>query len=249
MPVSASLWAASTAIRIASLDLCADEYLLMFARRDQIASVSRVVTDRDDSPLWRVARGLPINRGQMEDLIEQRPTLILTTGGGGKSTVAIAAKMGIQTVILPHASTIDDVAHNVAMVAALTGQTGRARRWQDRLDALRDSAPRPTDSAFLGQGGQTVSRDSLPARWMRLAGYRQLNVPGGRVTLESLILTPPGVLLKSDYRRVQMSRGQQWLGHPLLSRTSIRTVVTDGRPWTCAGPLMPYEIERLRRVE
>lgn len=249
MPVSASLWAASAAIRIASLDLCADEYLLMFARRDQIASVSRVVMDRADSPLWRIARGLPVNRGQIEDLITLRPNLILTTGGGGKSTAAIAARMGIRTATLPHASTIDDVARNVATVVALTGQTGRARRWQGRLDALRNTAPRLTKAVFVGQGGLTVSRDSLSARWMRLAGYGQVHVPGGRLTFESLTLTPPDVLLKSDYRRTQRSRAQQWLQHPLLSRTGGRSVITDGRPWTCAGPLMPYEIERLRRVE
>lgn len=248
MPVSASLWAASAAIRIASLDLCADEYLLMFAGRDQIASVSRLAADRAESPLWQVARGLPANRGDVEDLIATRPTLILTTGGGGKSTVAIAAKMGIRTVTLPYPSTIDDVARNVETVATLTGKKSAARRWRARLDRLNAAMPSSADAAFLGQGGLTISPTSLSAHWMRLAGYRQIDVKGGRLTLETMILSPPAVLLKSDYRRTQISRGQQWLDHPLLTRTHSRTVVTDGRPWTCAGPLMPYEIARLRRV-
>ena len=45
MPVSASLSAVSAALRVASLDLCADEYLLLLARPSEIASVSRLSHD------------------------------------------------------------------------------------------------------------------------------------------------------------------------------------------------------------
>ena len=49
MPVSASLLAASSALRVASLDLCADEYLLLLARPAEVASVSRLAHDPADS--------------------------------------------------------------------------------------------------------------------------------------------------------------------------------------------------------
>ena len=56
------------------------------------------------------------------------------------------------------------------------------------------------------------------------------------------------MLLRSDYRQDQYSRGQAWLAHPLAgARGASREVVTDGRRWTCMGPLLIEEIERLRR--
>jgi iron complex transport system substrate-binding protein len=43
-----------------------------------------------------------------------------------------------------------------------------------------------------------------------------------------------------------MSGGARWLDHPVVRRAGARQVVTDGRPWTCMGPAMIPEIERLR---
>ena len=82
-----------------------------------------------------------------------------------------------------------------------------------------------------------------------LAGFRQRDLPGGRATLETLAISPPKVLLRSTYRRSQPSLGQRWLDHPLARRSTARTIDTHGRPWTCAGPLMVYEIERLRGLK
>lgn len=82
---------------------------------------------------------------------------------------------------------------------------------------------------------------------MALAGLRQRRLPGDRVPLETLITHPPAVLLRSDYRQGQYSAAQRWLSHPVASRArGSRTIVTDGRRWTCMGPLLIGEVLRLR---
>ena len=48
MPAFASLLAASAALRVASLNMCTDEYLLLLARPSEIASVSRLSRDPAD---------------------------------------------------------------------------------------------------------------------------------------------------------------------------------------------------------
>jgi iron complex transport system substrate-binding protein len=63
-----------------------------------------------------------------------------------------------------------------------------------------------------------------------------------------LATRPPAVLLRSAYRRGERSLGQSWLDHPLAKPKQSRIVTVDGRPWTCAGPLMLGEVERLRRM-
>jgi iron complex transport system substrate-binding protein len=56
------------------------------------------------------------------------------------------------------------------------------------------------------------------------------------------------LLLRSDYRAGQYSNGQRWLSHPAARLAAhVRTLPTDGRRWTCMGPLLIDEIERLRR--
>lgn len=247
MPAFASLLAASAALRIASLDLCADEYLLLLARPSEIASVSRLSHYRADSPLWRHGRKFSANRGTLESVLVSRPTLLLRMGGGGKATSLIARRMRMRTLDLPFPASVADVESNMVRVATALGDARRAAPWSARLRRIEGDAPNPRDAIFISGGGLTIEAASLGAEWMRLAGLRQRRVPGGRVSLETLAIRPPQVLLRSDYRRSEVSLGQRWLDHPLVGKAQSRVIVTDGRPWTCAGPLMLAEIERLRR--
>ncbi|HET9334952.1 MAG TPA: hypothetical protein VFO12_00940 [Sphingomicrobium sp.] len=248
MPGFASLLAASAAVRVASLNMCTDEYLLLLARPQQVASVSRLSRDPADSSLWRLGQRFPGNRGDLESALRARPNLLITMGGGGRATAMIARRMGLQTIDLPFPMTIGEVASNMDRVASALGEPARAlpwKRWLARLQAV----PQPTrDAIFLGSGGNSVGAQSVEAEWMKLAGLRQRALPGGRASLELLATRPPAVLLRSAYRRTERSIGQIWLDHPLARPKASKIVTIDGRPWTCAGPLMLGEIERLRRA-
>jgi iron complex transport system substrate-binding protein len=246
MPAFASLLAASAALRIASLNMCADEYLLLLARPAEVASISRLSRDPADSSLWRIGRRFPENRGDLESALPARPNLLLTMGGGGRATASIARRMKLKTIDLPFPATIDDVEHNLVRVAGALGDARRAIPWSRKLAALRRSQGPPADAIFLGAGGNSVGEASLEAQWMRLAGLRQRSIPGGRASLELLATNPPAVLLRSTYRRNERSLGQSWLDHPLARPKRSRILMTDGRPWTCAGPLMVEEIVRLK---
>lgn len=248
MPGFASLLAASAAVRVASLNMCADEYLLLIARPAEIASVSRLSRDPADSSLWQLGKRYPGNRGDLESALKTRPNLVLTMGGGGRSTMVIAERMGLKTVDLPFPVTIDDVARNLSTVAAALGEPRRAEPWQRRLSGLRRTSLAPQDAIFVGSGGNSVGAQSVEAQWMRLAGLRQRSLPGGRASLELLATRPPAVLLRSSYRRSERSIGQTWLEHPLARPKTSRILEIDGRPWTCAGPLMLGEVERLRKL-
>lgn len=248
MAVFASLLVAS--VRIASLNLCSDEYLLLLATPGEVASVSRLAQDPAESALAPMARRVPSNRGRIEDVIALRPDVVLTMGGGGgRSSGSIARALGMHVVDLPQPGTLDGVAANLRAVAGALGDLRRANPPIAKLDRLRASSPRiGIDSIYLGHGGISQSLGSLGTQWMRTAGLLQRPLSGGKASLEILAATPPKLLLISNYRSGQMSQGQRWLTHPLVTRTPSRRVITDGRPWTCAGPLMIAEIERLRRI-
>ena len=243
MAASALLAAAS----VASLNLCTDEYLLLLARPQEIASVSFLSQDPQESPLWQLARRFHSNRGSLEDVLAQKPKTVLTMGGGGRATSLIAHRMGIRAIDLRPVSAVDDVASNFKAVAISLGDPDRATPWLKRLARLRATAPiKARDAVWLGGGGQTIGVSSVGADWMRLAGLAQRPLKGDRISLETLLVRPPSVLVQSTYRHGEFSRGAQWLNHPIVRNARARRLQADGRAWTCMGPLVIGEVERFR---
>lgn len=235
--------------RVASLNLCTDELLLMLADPRQIASVTHLAQKPQETPLWRRARAYPRNDGSLLSVTPLRPDLVLTMGGGARDRVRIAQRLGIRVVDLPFPQSLADVERSVAVAAAALGRPGAGARVLAQMAALKRLRPvAAADTIWLGGGGRSVGVAGLAAEWMRLAGLRQRRLQGDRVSLEQLLARPPAVLLRSDYRSGQYSSGQRWLAHPLaLGLRRSRNLATDGRRWSCMGPLMIAEIARLRR--
>lgn len=245
MPASVLLAAAS----VASLNLCADEYLLLLAKQQEIASVSYLSQDPLESPLWKLAKPHHANRGSLEQVLARRPAIVLTMGGGGRATALIARRLGIRAVDLRYTTSLDDVETNFRTVAAALGQPSRAAPWIARLRKLRRTAPKQAlDTIWIGGGGQSFGASSPGAQWLRLAGLDQRPLNGDRASLETLLVRPPEVLVQSSYRRRQVSSATRWLDHPIVRRADARKLTTDGRAWTCLGPLLIGEIERLRNA-
>lgn len=236
--------------RVASLNLCTDELLLMLAEPAQIASVTHLSQSPAETPLWRLGRRHPRNDGSLLSVVRFRPDLVLTMGGGARDRARIAERLGIRTLDLPFPQSIADIERSIALVGAALGRGGQAKLLLGRIAELRRTRPRlGIDTIWLGGGGRSVGATGLAAEWMALAGFRQRTLQGDRVSLEQLLVAPPKVLLRSDYRSGQYSGEQRWLSHPLAKGTrKSKTIVTDGRRWTCMGQVMIGEVARLRKV-
>jgi iron complex transport system substrate-binding protein len=236
--------------RAASLNLCTDELLLLLAEPGQIASVSHLAQKSAETPLWQRARRYPANDGSLVSVAPLKPDLVLNMGGGARDRVRLAERLGIRILDLPYPQSLADIRKAVETVAAALGTTERARPLLDGMARLQHARPQAAvDTIWLGGGGRSVNPKSLASQWMALAGFRQRALPGDRATLEQLLVRPPSVLLRSDYRSGQYSGEQRWLSHPLAkARSGTRTIVTDGRTWTCMGPLLVAEIARLKAL-
>ncbi len=257
MRVSASLSAISLVLaapaaaapgRVASLNLCTDELVMMLAAPAQIVSVTHLAQQQAETPLWHQARRYRRNDGSLLSVVPMRPDLVVNMGGGGRDRLRIAERLGIGTVDLPFARSLADVAESIRRLSLALGRPAEGAALLRRMAALMRSAPpHRRDTIWLGGGGRTVSAEGLEAQWMALAGLRQRPMRGDRVSLEALVVRPPAVVLRSDYRQGQYSAGQRWLAHPAARGPGgARTIPTDGRRWTCMGPLLVDEVLRLR---
>jgi len=234
--------------RVASLNLCTDELLLLLGEPRQIASVSYLSQLPEETPLWSRARAYRRNDGSLLAVAALKPDLVLTMGGGGRDRAGIGAKLGFRVLDIPYPRSLADIEAATVQVAAALGQESRGRAVTAAIERVRRSAPpRLRDAIYLSGGGRSLSPVGAGAEWMAAAGLRQRALPGDRVSLETLLVRPPAVLLRSSYRSGQYSAEQRWLSYPLAARAKAgRTVVTDGRLWTCMGPLMVREVVRLR---
>jgi iron complex transport system substrate-binding protein len=237
--------------RVASLNLCTDEMLLMLGDPRQIVSVTHLAQQPAETRLWAQARRYRRNDGSLASVAGLRPDLVLTMGGGARDRTRIAGRLGIRILDLPYPQSLADIERSVRTVASALGRDAAGAALTARIARLKRSRPpAAAETIWLGGGGRTVAASGLAAEWMALAGLRQRAVGGDRVSLEQLLVRPPAVILRSDYRQGQYSGEQRWLAHPLARRVrGARTIATDGRAWTCMGPALAGEIERLRRVK
>jgi iron complex transport system substrate-binding protein len=236
-------------MRVASLNLCTDELLLALADDNQIASVTHLSKQRSETPYWEKAQQHRTNDGSLLSVAAMRPDLVLTMGGGVRDRASIAGRLRVPVLDLPYPQTLNDIEASVAKVASVLGKPGRGKQIIAQMRQLRRTTPaKGVDTIWLGGGGRTVAATGLAAEWMQLAGLKQRAFRGDRVSLEQLLLSPPRVLLRSDYRQGEYSGEQRWMSHPLAKRTrSGKTLSTDGRRWTCMGPSLVPEVLRLRR--
>lgn len=236
--------------RVASLNLCSDEYVLLLAAPGQLVSVSRLGADAQESALAARAAGLHRNRGRITDVVALTPDLVLTSSGDPNAG-ASARRLGITVVELPQPQTLEDVRANIRRAGAALDRGAAAEAAVGAFDAaLGPLSAGPVPTLLVSGGGLTIAPDGLAARYLRHAGLAQQNVPRGSISLERLLADPPAVLVTGDYHPGQMSLNQSWLAHPALAALPgrVRRLHTDGRVWTCLGPSLAPEIARLRKA-
>lgn len=249
LSVMASVAQAAAPQRVASLNLCTDELLLALAAPGQIISITHLSQDPREAVHWRTARRFPANDGSLMSVAMLRPDLILATGGGARDRELIAGAIGAKLLALPYPEKIEDVEHAITLVSVALHRPEAGQRLIGAIRAAQATMPRRRhDVIFLSGGGRTLPAGGLGAQWLRLAGLEQRAMRGDLVDAETMLTAPPRLLVRSDYRRDQNSREQQWLQHPLLRRVRAPVVSTDGRRWTCMGPTLLPEVLRLRKV-
>ncbi len=241
------MWAGgalATPARIVSLNLCTDEYLLLTARPGQIASISRLGADRQESPLAARSHGLATNSGHLGDVLAQQPDLVLTMGASPQDH-ALAERLGVRLVALPYPQSPADVVRQVQQIAGLVGNPAAGAAFAQDVQSLTTTAPaQPIPALMLGGAGLAPAMGGLAAGWLRLAGLQQRQ--SGTVAMETLLADPPAILVINRYRPGQVSQPQAWTNHPALARLHSRRITTDGRAFLCGGAAMPAEIQRLR---
>ncbi len=209
--------------RVASLDYCADQFVLALADRDQIVALSRG-SQRDDSYYRDRARGIRQTRGTLEEVLALRPDLVVRNWGGPWDAEAVYARFDVPVVQVGDAPNFDVAREDLLDAARAIGHSERgaalARDLDLRRQRLRGAAtnsPRPV--LYLSAGGAVAGSGTMMQSVIEAAGGR--NVHRGEswtvLPLERLVEMPPALIALGFFDHGR-SRVNPWLPgrHPAL---------------------------------
>ena len=256
--VTAALMAAAEAKprRIVSINLCADQLLLMLAGRENIVSLSYFATDPETSYMAEAAHGIPVNYGRSEEILLLRPDLVLTGPFTTRTTAALLRRLGVTVHVVPVPESLDGVRRITRDVAAAVGEAERGERliaeMNRRLAAIpRGRGARPVAATYRSNS-VSVGQDTLVHDVLVAAGLDNLAAKLGmsgyvHLPMESLLLGEPDVVVFASIDAKHPSLGQDLLRHPALMRAARRwrTVTVPARLWVCGTPMVVEAAELL----
>lgn len=250
--------------RIASLNVCTDQLLLLLGLRARLVSVTFLAADPSSSAMPEAARGLHLNRGRAEEILPLRPDLVLAGATAATPTVQLLRRLGHRVVVVPLATRLDDIPRNIETVARATGEQARGRKLiaEFRKELKRITAELPdarkgaAPSAMLfGPGGVTSGAQSLAGAIITAAGFTNgmasFGLAGvGRVSLELVLAARPRLLILSSLKRGHPSLARGLLSHPALGRAPAGRMMIriNHHVWACGTPLVLGAIRRLARI-
>jgi len=203
------------------------------------------------SPYHVRASRLPVNRGNVEEIVFARPDLVITAGRATPLAARMLERLDVPLLELERAETFTAYARNLVHLAGVLGAEQRAETLLQALwRAIGTRAPLTAASdaprAIVYQpNGYTPGTRTLVHRILRRAGLRDIAAElglhgGGFVSLERLLLARPDVIVFAGRREAAASLAEAMLHHPAL-RTLLagphapRAVTVAAHLWTCAG--------------
>lgn len=198
--------AMAAALRVMSVDSCADQYVIALSPREAIVGVSARADDAD-SYMRGQARGLPVRRATAETVLALRPDVVVRYWGGDARMPEALDRRGIRVVRIKDATTFEDVRANIRTVAAALGQDARGEALVADMDvrlARSKDAWKGRPAMYLTPTGYSSGGGTLIDAMMGAAGLTNL-VKGPAwepIPLEALVRTPPAAFVLGFFDRM-----------------------------------------------
>ena len=216
--------------RVASLDQCADQYVLALADSGDIAGVS---PRADDADSWLRAQGAraPRLRPTLEAVTAADPEIVVRYWGGDQRLMTALERRGVRVIQIGDATDFDGVRENIRAVSSALGQPGRGADLiasMDRNLMQSRGAWSGEDALYLTAAGWTTGPGTLVDAMMRAAGLSNAwDGPAfAPVSVERLILQPPRRYVLGFFDALRADRRGVGRHPSIRRRTAYRTVVS-----------------------
>ncbi len=252
-----SVAAETPQVKVASINLCADQLVLLLSDEEQIRSLSMLSQEEAGSYFFERARAYPVNEGHAEQILTLQPDLVIVGQYSNSHTVAMLREVGLRIETLPIANSIETVFENIASVARWVGHEDRGSEVVEKLRLRLKNLEKPREPKPLAAGydpnGYTSGALSVRGQIMEYAGFSNVaSLAGidsyGKLSLEAIINLQPDALIESPYSPGTYSRAQAMSQHPALLAAGLdpHVIHIPSRMTVCGGPWTIDVIESLQ---
>ena len=246
--------------RVVSLNLCADAYLMAFAKPEQILGLTRQSSDPTLSAFVEEASNFPVSGGRMSNIIEQHPDIIIINNYSPPPNKALMDRLGIKIVKLDAANSYQTARTEILQLGKAIHRLEAAKAYLAQLDKELEDA-RHTKLTYMPsiinyqRRGIVVGETHILDDIIQLAGAQNLGRDTGRtigpMSLENLIRLQPDYVLsisENDEQTLKaQDRGSEILSHPALQKmfSAERHIYIPQNLTVCAGATTPKAVAHL----
>ena len=241
--------------RVVSMNLCTDQLAMMLAGEGQLHSVSYIARDRRASAMAEEAEAYVTNHGLAEEIYLMQPDLVIAGEFSTQATTAMLKRLGIPVVVMPSASSLEDVRERITNMGEVLHREKAAARmvaeYDTRLAALRAEVAERPSAVLYYANGYTSGENTLAGQILLAAGFGNAAVEAGygsgmKLPLEVLAMTDPeAVITAQPYPGA--SRSEEVMDHPAVRafrEARVGATMTD-HDWVCGTPYVLRVIEGL----
>ena len=246
--------------RVVSLNLCADAYLMAFARPEQILGLTRQSSDPTLSAFVEEASNFPVSGGRMANILEQQPDIIITNNFSPPPNKALMDRRGIKIVKLDASNSYQTARKEILQLGKAIHRLDAAKTYLAQLDNKLEDA-RHTKLTYMPsiinyqRRGIVVGKTHILDDIIQLAGATNIGRDTGRtigpMSLENLIRLQPDFVLSisenDEPSNISKDRGSEVLGHPALRKifSAERHIYIPQNLTVCAGATTPKAVAHL----
>ena len=246
--------------RVVSLNLCADAYLMAFAKPEQILGLTQQSSDPTLSAFVEEASNFPVSGGRMSNIIEQHPDIIIINNYSPPPNKALMDRLGIKIVKLDAANSYQTARTEILQLGKAIHRLETAKAYLAQLDKELEDA-RHTELTYMPsiinyqRRGIVVGETHILDDIIQLAGAQNLGRDTGRtigpMSLENLIRLQPDYVLsisENDEQTLKaQDRGSEILTHPALQKmfSAERHIYIPQNLTVCAGATTPKAVAHL----
>jgi iron complex transport system substrate-binding protein len=245
--------------RIVSFNLCADQLVVALADSEQIAALSPYAHDRHLSVVAEQARRFPTLDWSAESTVALGPDLVLVGPNDRRETRVMLNGLHIPVADVALVTDIAAARAQILAVAAQLGHPDRGAAMVRALDAARArlaavARPLAKTALVVERGGYVEGPQSLVATLLAEAGLRlPAGAPagyGGYMSLETLLVTRPDVLVLKDPPLQAEDQGALFFTHPAVAALypPERRIALPTRYTLCGGPALIEALDYLADV-
>lgn len=245
-------------MRIMSMNLCTDLMVLQLVPRDRIVSVTYLTHNAVALIRPGLDAGIRINHGTAEEILTQKPDLILAGDFSTAMTKKLARQIGAPLIEVKSATTFEDIRASARQIGQAVGEPKRAEalvaEMNSALSRLAATAsPRPyVVAAWSGEsvpGKQTLANTIIEAAGAINVAALSQNTHYNTFGIEELLAAKPEVLMYSSADVAKPTLMNQAIHHRAVRKLFENRQITYPEPlFSCGLPQSARAAVELRHA-